>query len=325
MSGLPRRLALAPHHTVTATGPRTRRIGSGPAGTRVLEDLSPAATGALDRLGAGPRSVADLLADVPPGGRCADLLVLLGVLLRAGLLVDADLADRARRRRRSALVEVRGDSALACAVVAGLARAGIGHVHPRVTGALGSADVAVGLPPTGGRRARVLHDLLAAAGVRSGPAGRVAPDLVVLAGAPGAVPDDGVVQLVVTLRDGRGVVGPLVLPGGGPCRRCREDVADASAVVPGPRTAEPHVVAATAALAVAQVLAALDGPVGGHPPPASWRTELELATDLASITARPLPGRPGCPCSAATTAVTGIMTTPTARCAPPGTGWTIVG
>ncbi|BBG00025.1 MULTISPECIES: hypothetical protein [Pseudonocardia] len=347
MSELPRRLALAPHHALVATGPCSRRIGNGPAGARLLDDLSPVATAALDRLAAGPCTVAELQADVPPGRRREALPVLLGVLLRAGLLVDPDLGERVRRRRESALVEVRGDSALAGAVVRGLAGSGIGHVHPRVTGTVDGADVATGLPATDGHRARALHDLLAAAGVRSGPAGRVPPDLLVLAGAPEAVPDDAVVQLVVTLRNGRGVVGPLLLPGGGPCRGCRDGGAEGDreigvdTVVPGPRTAEPHVVAATAALAVAQALAALDGPVGGNPPPASWRTELELAADLASIGVHPIPGRPGCPCGAATIPVpvpgaipvpipatisgTAPMTTPTARCAAPRTGWTIVG
>ncbi|GAA1389599.1 hypothetical protein GCM10009613_28840 [Pseudonocardia kongjuensis] len=324
MSELPRRLALAPHHAIVATGPRTRRIGDGPAGTRVLDDLSPAVAATLDRLGAGPRTVAELQAALPPGRRAA-LLVLLGALLRAGLLADPDDGDRMLRRRGSALVEVRGDSALGSAVVAGLARSGVGHVLPRVTGTVDGADVAAGLPAGDGRRARALHDLLAAAGVRSGPAGRVPPDLVVLAGARDAAPDSPAVHLVVTLRNGRGVVGPLLLPGGGPCPECRDRDRDPSAALPAPRTGDPHVVAATAALAVAQVLAALDGPAAGSPPPASWRTELELAADLASITARPLRGRPGCPCDAAAIRRTAPMTTPTARCAPPRPGWTIVG
>lgn len=327
MSGLPHRLALAPHHALVATGPHSRRIGTGPGRARLLDDLSPAAATALDRLATGPCAVVDLQDATPPGRQREALPVLLGVLLRAGLLTDPDLGDRLRRRRESALVEVRGDSALAGSVVAGLARSGIGHVHPRVTGTVGSADVAAGIPPTDVRRGRALHDLLAAAGVRSGPPGRVPPDLVVLTGAPEAVPPGAVAHLVVTLRNGRGVVGPLFLPGGGPCRRCRDGDPDAEldAVVPGPRTAEPHVVAATGALAVAQVLAVLDGPAGGSPPPASWRTELELAADLAASTVRPLRSRPGCPCGTAAIPMTTPMTTPTARCAPPRTGWTIMG
>ncbi|MBN9735734.1 hypothetical protein PP1_011885 [Pseudonocardia sp. P1] len=310
--GLPGRLVLAPHLGAVATGPRTRRIGSGARG-RVLDDLSPAAVAALDRLADGPCATGDLLAGAPPGPHRSALAGLLGVLWRAGLLADPDAADRVRRHRGTTLVEVRGDSATAVAVVAGLAATGIGQVHPRVTGPVGPDDAAAGLPRADLGRARdeALHDLLRTAGVRTGPPGRVPPDLVVLAGAPEPGPDGAVEHLVVTLRDGHGVVGPLVLPGRGPCLRC----AGAAAGVPGPgpRTAEPHVVAATGALAVGQVLAALDGPLLGGAPPASWAAELEIDPATAAITARALHRQPDCPCGGTT-----------AACEPPAVGWTIM-
>lgn len=314
MTPLPDRLALAPHHGLLATGPGVRRIGAG-ARARVLGDLSPAAVAALDRLAAGSCHTADLLAGAPPGPDRAALAGLLGVLWRARLLTDPGTDDRVRRHRASALVEVRGDSVLAVAVVLGVARAGIGHVHPQVAGRAAAGDVVVGLPEphVGRERADALHDLLGAAGVRTGPPGRVPPDLVVLAGAPVPGPDGAVDHLVVTLRNGRGAIGPLVLPGRGPCLDCLAAAGDGP--VPGPRTAEPHAVAATAALAVGQVLAALDGPVRGGPPPASWAAVLELDPDAATIATRPVRVAPDCRC--------GTPTGPTAGCGPTAVGWTI--
>lgn len=313
-TGLPPRLELAPHHALVATGPRVHRIGTG-LRARVLTGLSPAAVAALDRLAGGPVDVADLLAGAPPGPDRDALAALLDVLLRAGLLTDPGLAARVRRRRESVLVEVRGDSALAVAVVAGLVRAGVGHVHPRVAGWAGPGDVAAGLAPAdiGRERAAALRTLLGDAGAGAAPAGRVPPDLVVLAGAAAPGPDGAVEHLVVTLRDGRGVVGPLVLPGRGPCLRCPDRTGNGPA--PELRTAEPHVVAATGALAVGQVLAALDGPVRGGGPPASWAAELEIDPDSATITRHAVHPRPGCSC--------GAVTGPTAACTPPVIGWTI--
>ncbi|MBC3190276.1 hypothetical protein H7X46_04265 [Pseudonocardia sp. C8] len=315
MTPLPRRLAVAPHHVLAATGRRTRRIGTG-ARERVLEDLPPAALAALDRIAEGPAMVVELLAGAPAGPDRVGLAALLGVLLRAGMLADPDLAARLHRARESALVEVRGDSPLAVGVVTGLARAGVGHVHPRVTGRSGPADVAAGLAPdaVGRDRAAALRDLLDAAGAGSTPAGRVPPDLVVLVGGPRPAPSGAVDHLVVTLCNGRGVVGPLVLPGRGPCLRCPGHAG--AGAVHDPRTAEPHVVAATAALAVGQVLAALDGPVRGGLAPASWAAELEIDPGTATITPYPVRARSGCPCGAVTGA--------TAPCTPAAPGWTIM-
>lgn len=312
-TGLPRRLWLAPHHALLRTGPHTHRVGAGPR-ARTLDGLSPAAVAALDRLAGGPADVADLLAGAPPGPDRTALAALLGVLLRAGLLTDPDPAARIRRRRASALVEVRGDSSLAVAVVTGLARAGVGHVSPQVTGRAGPDDVAAGLPPAtaGQQRAAVLRTLLDDTGLESGAAGRVPPDLVVLAGPPAPGPDGVVEHLAVTLRNGVGVVGPLVLPGRGPCLRCPDRAGDGPE---GPRTAEPHVVSATGALAVGQALAALDGPVRGGDPPASWAAELEIDPDTATISRRPVHVRPGCCC--------GAVTGPTVACTLPPVGWTI--
>ncbi|ANY05890.1 hypothetical protein [Pseudonocardia sp. HH130630-07] len=155
--------------------------------------------------------------------------------------------------------------------------------------------------------------MLGVAGVRAAAPGRVPPDLVVLAGPPAPGPAGAVDHLVVTVRNGRGVVGPLVLPGRGPCLRCAAMAGHGPH--PGPRTAAPHVVTATGALAVGQVLAAVDGPVRGGDPPASWAAQLEIDPDTARITARRVHRHPDCPCRTASV--------PTAPCGTTAQGWTI--
>ncbi|MEQ3551458.1 hypothetical protein WIS52_13375 [Pseudonocardia nematodicida] len=278
MTGLPARLGAPPHVPLVRTGPGAFRVGTDPRRGRLVDDLSPAAVAALDRIAGGPCAVADVLAGAPPGPPRDAVSALLGVLLREGLLVDADRADRVRRARSSALVRVHGEGELAVAVADGLARAGLGGPDARVT----SGTVR---EPDGLARPRTV----------TGPAGRRAPDLIVLAGSGphGPVPAGPVEQLLVTLRDGRGLVGPLVLPGRGPCRGC----AAPATALPGPATADPHVITATGALAVAQVLAALDGPARGGPPPASFAAELELDPHAGTITVRDVRSRPGCPCA----------------------------
>ncbi len=314
VTGLPARLALAAHLAVLPAGPRARRIGSGPPRARLLEELSPAAVDALDRLADGPCPTGALTRGED------EVAVLLAVLWRAGLLADPDVVDRVRRRREGTLVEVRGDGALAVAVVAGLARAGIGQLYPQVGGVTGADDVLAGLPVGPGRdRGEELRSFLRDAGVDTDPPRRVPADLVVLAGDGQVPPEAPSEHLFVALRDGRGVVGPLVLPGRGPCPGC----AGAPGAAGGPSSAAPHVLVATAAVAVGQVLAAVDGPVRGGRPPASWGAALEVDTDTATVVTRPGFRRPGCSCGTAAAAVPDSAPGPTAACGTPPAGWTI--
>ncbi|WP_224389446.1 hypothetical protein [Pseudonocardia sp. ICBG1293] len=314
MTGLPPRLVLAAHLSVSAAGPRGRRIGSAPPRARLLEDLSAAAVAAVDRLAAGPCPT-DALTHGDD-----EVAVLLAVLWRGGLLADADVEDRVRRRRQSTLVEVRGDDALAVGVVTGLAMAGIGQLSPQVSGVTGADDIPAGLPVGPGRdRGARLRAFLRDGGVDTDPPRRVPADLVVLVG-DGPVPPEGPVEhLFVTLRDGCGVVGPLVLPGRGPCAAC----AGVPGAARGRSSAAPHVLVATAAVAVGQVLAAVDGPVRGGRPPASWGAALELDPEAATVVTRPGFVRPGCPCGTATAGVPDGAPGSTAPCATPPPGWTI--
>lgn len=328
---LPARLALAPHHEVLFRGPGARQVGTGPDRARVLEGLSAGAVAMLDRLASGPCPVPVLL-DL--GGRDGAAAGLLATLRAGGLLTDPDAGGRVRS---SSLVVVDGEGPLAVAVTLGLCRAGVGHVHPRVTGRAGPDDVAAGLPRRDAGRARgpALARLLAEEhpDTGGGPPGTVPPDLLVLTGPTGAPePGEVVEHLPVALRDGRGVVGPLVLPGRSPCLRCldlaRTDrdpawpLVAAQLATQAP-TAAPHTVAATAGLAVGQALAALEGPARGDPAPASLAATLELDPDTATITVRPWTAHPACRCGAPPGRGGGPPPRAGAPSGPPSIGWTI--
>ncbi|MDF3050569.1 MAG: cyclodehydratase, partial [Pseudonocardia sp.] len=125
---------------------------------------------------------------------------------------------------------------------------------------------------------------------------------------------DTLTHLPVRLRDGTGVVGPLVLPGRSAClacvelhRRSRDPGWPAVTAQLVDRTGEGDAAtaAATAGLAVAQVLAALDGAAGsagvarsgtGSPPVLGATLELDLRAGL--LLRRPWPAHPACTCGA---------------------------
>ncbi|MCO5610768.1 hypothetical protein L7F22_065009 [Adiantum nelumboides] len=275
----------------------------------------------LDELGPAPVGTADLLGRAAARGADPDTATaVLRALLGAGLLHDARSPDRVARRRAGSHVQVRGDGPLALAVSAALSRAGVGAVHVRTSGPVEPPDLLVaGLPARalGRDRSRVAAELVAATAPRTRTAapGRTPPDLVVLTDAQARRLDEAdaltgraVEHLVVRVRDGRGVVGPLVLPGRTACLRCLDLHRTAldpawPALVPAlagrTGSAEPGVLAATAALGSVQALLALDGPTTGGPPPPSLDATLELDLDSAAVVTRVWPAHPGCPCGAA--------------------------
>ncbi|RZT84168.1 bacteriocin biosynthesis cyclodehydratase domain-containing protein [Pseudonocardia sediminis] len=312
---------LAPHLSVLVRGPDSRQVGLDPSLGRVLEDLCPATAAMLDELGAAATDTSGLLRRAT--GRGADpgtAAALLHALFSAGLLRDARAAELLGRRRADSVVEVRGDGPLALAVAAAVARAGVGAVHLRTSGPVEPSDLLVaGLPARtlGLDRSLVAAELLTgvAPQVRTGSQGRTPPDLVVLTDAlargldeADALTSRAVEHLVVRVRDGRGVVGPLVLPGRTACLRCLD--LHRTALDPGwpaltaalagrTGSAEPGVLAATAALGSVQALLALDGPSTGGPPPPTLDATLELDLDSAAVVTRVWPAHPGCPCGAA--------------------------
>lgn len=191
----------------------------------------------------------------------------------------------ARRAHRVLVVE--GTGRVAEAVAAGLREAGAGRVDVR--------------PRHGGRGAP-----------GPSPGGRaVAPDLVVLVADGAVAPSraarllrDDVDHLPVVLRERSAVVGPLVVPGRGPCLRCvdlhRTDrdpewpVVAAQLASPA-TTPVPDVVLLrlVAALAVAQVLAHLDGATEAVPAGASWEVRLPDGVPLG----RAWVPHPSCGCT----------------------------
>jgi len=295
---LPRTVRLAPHRTLLPLGAETRMIGLDPASALLVEGLGPALTDLLAAL----RSPGDPRALVAGSGdEAAAAAALLCRLVEAGAVVDARGEQRRASYRAEAVVHVHGGGPLADGVAAGLIRAGIGTVRlvvpqrcPDASGHRPGRAVA-GVDP------QVCHG--------SAPQ-RSRPDLAVLADA--LVPDPGLVaQLVaagtahlpVCLRDGVGVVGPLVLPGRSPCLHCL-DLHRCAREPAWPRilaqlgsqagSAETECVAATVALATAQALAVLDTPAA--PPPALAAT-LHLDPATATLVRRPWVTHPGCGCA----------------------------
>ncbi|MEV6770344.1 TOMM precursor leader peptide-binding protein [Nocardia sp. NPDC051030] len=136
------------------------------------------------------------------------------------------------------------------------------------------------------------------------------PELVVLADA--LVPDPalvaefmeyGVPHLQVRMRDGRGVVGPLVLPGETSCLRCADlhrcdrdpDWPHLSAQLLGRvGYASTAGIAAATALALQEVETIAHG--SAEHPPATLNTTLELDLDSPHIDHRPWPVHPNCGC-----------------------------
>lgn len=315
LAPLPPVLGLRPHLRVLPLGPDGRFVGLDPATAVVVEALPPGLAAMVDRL-ARPTPVADLVAGaVARGAGRPDALALLDRLHRAGAVVDADAGAAREDRRAAGAVLVHGDGPLTAGVAAGLARAGVGTVHVRTGGTVEPEDLGTGLVEAdlGLRRADAVAALVGRVrpGVVTGPVPhRFAADLVVLADA--LVPEPAVVDrlhgtgtahLVVRLRDGCGVVGPLVLPGRSACLRCLElhrTARDptwagvAVQLVGRSGRADPACAVGTVALATAQAVAVLEGTA--HPP--VLQATLELDATSGVILPRGWQPHPDCGCGA---------------------------
>jgi len=136
------------------------------------------------------------------------------------------------RRRAAARVVVTGQGRLAAPVAVALAQSGVGHVSPDLVGQVAPVDtVGGGLLATDIRRSRAsaVADAIARTvpGTETRPVRRGRADLVVQVGAdrPAGLLAAGYAQrrqahLLLSLRDGTPVVGPLVRPAGSPCLNC---------------------------------------------------------------------------------------------------------
>ena len=222
-------------HAALHRAPDVLQFGADPSEALVVDGLTPPLVRMVDALD-GTRPRARVLAEaVAAGAAPAAADELLARLHAEGLLVGAPRPDALAERR----VVVRGAGRIAVSVACLLAAAGVGRVLVEAAGTVMRDDVGTGLLAGDvGRPARwAAADAVArAAGgappPADGPARRwlaAHADLVVLAEA--ARPDPvAASQLVVAGRahlpvgvvDGRGTVGPLVVPGVTPCLRCED-------------------------------------------------------------------------------------------------------
>jgi hypothetical protein len=321
-SALPRRLRLPPHRSLLLRGPSARLLGLDPRTALVVDDLPPPLARMLDELAAPVERVGLVARAVQRGADRDAAEELLGRLVGSGVLVDADGPDRVARQRAAAAVTVVGGGRLASGIAAGLGLAGVGSVWVEAgpDGPVQECDLGTGLldGDRGRPRAEAIADVVrrVAPGTSVGPPpARAVPDLCVLADA--VVPDpsllaalqrDRIAHLPVRLRDGTGVVGPLVLPGRSACltcielHRCGRDPgwpAVTAQLVGQPGRGDAATAAATAALGVAQVLAALDAAAGGAvPAPSVLGATLEIDIASGGLLRRGWPAHPDCGCGA---------------------------
>jgi bacteriocin biosynthesis cyclodehydratase domain-containing protein len=320
LTALPAVLRLPPHRSVLRLGPRSRLVGLDPAVAVAVEDLPSALAEMLDEL-TRPVPTAELVGRVVErGGSATDAEALLRELVTAGAVVDAAGPQRCIRVRAASCVVVRGNGPIAVGVVLGLAAAGVGALHVETHGPVLEADLGTGLVDADlgqDRRAAVAAALgrLCPQATAGAPRQGIVPDLVVLADSvpePAqivALHETGTAHLPAWLRDGTGVVGPLVLPGRTAClgclelhRRARDPSWPAVAArLAGRRgAADPACSTATAGLATAQALAALDATAAGAGPPATLEATLELDLTAGEIVRRTWRPRPECSCRATT-------------------------
>jgi hypothetical protein len=320
---LPHRPRVLPGLTVLRRRPDEIQVGLDPDRATVVGGLPESVVAAACTL-RGQRTTEDLLGDVGPD-RSA-LHDLLAGLVAKGLVHDAAPAALPSRLageenpagRRVAGVAVHGDGRLAISVACLLVTAGVGWVHVAARGAVQPEDTGTGYvwDDVGQPRASAAIAALRRVdrGVRTGPFGRRQPDLVLLTDA--VVPDpglvdrltaDGVPHLAVHIRDGVGVVGPLVIPSLTSCLRCADlHRARLDACWPGiatqlagrPQLADLSCTQTTAGIAAAQSLDALRWGRGADRRPTTWNASVEI--DVASLRSRfrGWPPHPECSCRA---------------------------
>jgi bacteriocin biosynthesis cyclodehydratase domain-containing protein len=233
-----------------------------------------------------------------------------GIALRR---TDAATPAQVLRRRAAARVVVTGRCRLGAPVALALAQAGVGHVSPELSGRVAASDTAGGGVDAADLR-RPKAEAVAAAigrtapGTETGPVRRGSANIVVQAGVdrPAALIAESFAQrrqahLVLEIRDGTAVVGPLVRPGAAPCLNCldlhRRDrdpawpglAAQLAGAPAGDACATPTLIAA-AGYAAAEVLTFLDG---GMPETIGGATEISAP---ARLRRRIWPPHPGCTC-----------------------------
>ena len=267
------RYALNPATPVLSRPDGTVQVGWDPRRAVVVHPppgLSAAAVADLLRALQGAATVPDLLA-LSAG---ADAEVVAGLVSH---LVGAGLVTAVSPDPRSAAVRVHGDGPLADLLISALRCTGTRVSHTMRTHACTTtADLAV------------LTDYLVA-----DP--RVVRELH----------DAGVAHLPVRVRDGTGLVGPLVIPGVTSCLRCADlhrsarDPAWPAIATQLCRTvgaADRATILGTAALALREIRHVLRVDAGAGAPPATLNTTLEFDVDAGVLAARRWARHPECSC-----------------------------
>ncbi|WP_052311820.1 MULTISPECIES: thiamine biosynthesis protein ThiF [unclassified Actinoplanes] len=281
-------------------------LGVAPAETRQLLDLLRQAGLVL------PQS-----ALLPAGLPSAERHRLAGEAAAIALGAATGSPARTLRRRRTARVVLAGRGRLAATIAVALAEAGVGHVHPDLSGTVGPADLP-GSPLIGTDLGSPLHTAVAAAVRRAVPGTQVcevrrAPASLVVQLAhdqpvallAAAHSTRRQPHLAVHIRDGAAVIGPFVPAAGRPCLHCldlhrRERDPEwpglpGTGGVGGPGGTEPCAVAtvlAAAGFATAEALTFLDG---GTPDTLGAAVEISAP---GRTRRRTWPPHPECACGA---------------------------
>ena len=299
------RPTLLPGVALSWRGPRTLQIGTDPDRAVVVDLPDPRAARVLDMLD-GSRPDREVVQRAAAFGLSAgearsliDTLTAAGYVLPAQALASptpslageaAALAlctpspassdptpARILRRRASARILITGGGRLAAPVAVALAAAGIGHIHPDLSGTVTAEELPGGPLTTadvGGPRAAAVISALArvAPAMHTGDLRRGPVTLAIQLGHEQPVALLAAAHLTrrrphlaVALREGVPAIGPFVPAAGAPCLNCidlhRRD-RDPGWTGFLPPAAEPCAVAtalAATALATAESLAFIDG------------------------------------------------------------------
>ncbi len=219
-------------------------------------------------------------------------------------------------------VGIHGGGRLAAAVTTLLAASGVGRLGLAANGVVSESDVGsgfrdddVGLDRRAALRAiaRRINPEIRLARLRSAQA----IDLVVLTDAVVPAPEvltelvaTGTPHLITRVREGIGIVGPLVVPGRSSCAHCADLHRTgfdscwprvASQLAGRYHQADLTSVHGTAALTTGQVLStlsSLSAPSPGAAPPPTWNATLELDCITGVVRRREWPPHPRCSCGA---------------------------
>jgi bacteriocin biosynthesis cyclodehydratase domain-containing protein len=336
---LPRRPRVLPGLAVLRRGDHEVQIGIDPRHGVLLDNLSEDLIDLLPALD-GRSTVPELLDRFTDDRSRQAATVLLTSLADAGLLDDAApppgparlSADATawalrtgnpRRRlavnRQQAAVVVRGEGRLGVAVAVLLAAAGVGWVDFGAAGTVRAEDTGTGYLDTDvdlpRQEAGIAAIRRAVCTARTGPLPPARkPDLAVLTDVVVPSPSltaplhaEGVPYLLARMRDGIGIVGPLIVPGRTSCPRCmdlrRRDLDPAwprlaLQLAGRPQPGELAAAHAAAGFAVTHALQTLDWWLTGVGVPVLWNTSLEVDAAAGTVTTRPWEPHPDCRCGA---------------------------